>query len=209
MSDAAIEPQAQALDHIQKAESYKKLGLNAQVQHELWEAQRLDPAVVRDARYQALLSGATADLEQVQLLRTPQRVGAIMLFVNTAIGLLTLLLLLAANEAQSIDRSMVIAPIVSLFIGVNLWRGKPKWQQYTVIWAIIGLVVGGISAAVDGSIVDLLMQLAFSGSLLLLLVGTASRGRMIASIVLYAVGYIGLFFVLVALVVLYALAGGA
>jgi hypothetical protein len=209
MSDVAIEPQAQALDHIQKAESYKKLGLNAQVQHELWEAQRIDPAVVRDTRYQALLSGAAADVERVQSLRTPQRVGAIMLIVNTGIGLLTLLVLLAAGETQSVDRSMVIGPIVSLVIGINLWRARPKWQQYTVVWAILGLVFGGISALISGSILDLLMQVAFSGSLLLLLVGTASRGRVIASIALYAVAYVGLFFVLVAVAVLYGLAGGA
>jgi hypothetical protein len=209
MSNVAIEPQAQAINHIQKAESYKKLGLNAQVQHELWEAQRLDPMVVGDPRYQALLSGAVAAVERVQSLRTPQRVGAIMLIVNTGIGLLTLLLVVVGGETQSIDRGMLIGPIVSLVIGINLWRARPKWQQYTVIWAILGLVVGGVSALLNGSVLDLLMQLAFSGSLLLLLVGTASRGRMIASVVLYALGYVGLFFVLVALAVLYGLAGGA
>ena len=127
MSDAVIEPQVQALDHIQKAESYKKLGLSAQVQHELWEAQRLDPSIVRDPRYQALLSGAVTDVERVQSLRAPLRVGAVMLFVNSVFGLISLLLLLALGETQSLDRSAVIGPIVSLIIGVNLWQAKPKW----------------------------------------------------------------------------------
>jgi hypothetical protein len=59
-----VDPKAQAVVHIEKAEGYKKMGLNAQVQHELSEAKRLDPDVVHDPRYQTLHDGVVTEIQQ-------------------------------------------------------------------------------------------------------------------------------------------------
>jgi hypothetical protein len=194
MSDKVVDRKAQALGHLERAESYKKIGLNAQVQYEMSEAERLDPDIVHTPRYQKLQGGVTAETQQVQALRNPLRIGAVMLFVHTALSVFLLLLVLGAGGAGDLEAGNFVGPVVSAIIGVNLWRGKDQWQRYTVWWAVIGLVLFGGSALVEGDLVGLIAQLAFSGSLILLLAGTSSRGRMIASIVVYVVGYIGFVF---------------
>jgi hypothetical protein len=204
MSEAALDARTQALQHIRKAEGYKKLGLAAQVQHELWQAQRLDPAIVQDPLYQALFTTAATNVEQSQSLRAPFRIGAVMLWVNALLSVCLTLLLLAAGETGALGQGAIIGPIVSVIMGVNLWRERLQWKRYTVIWAIIGMVIWGIAGLVGGSWIDVILQVAFGASLILLLTGIPSRGRVIASVVLYAVGYIGL---LLAVLILSFLAG--
>ena len=193
---------------MHKAEEYQKLGLSAQVQHELWEAQRIDPTIIRDPRYQTLFGSAAAHDELEQSLRKPLRIGAGILLTNTAVGALLIVALLATGQASDISRGDIIGPIISASIGVNLWRLKRPWMRYTMIWAGLGLLWWGGVALAEGDWLSLVMQIAFSGSLLLLLAGTPTRGRTIAAVVLFGIGYMGVLFGVLALLALAALIGG-
>lgn len=206
MTEWNVDPKAQALVLVEKAESYKKMGLSAQVQHELSEAKRLDPEVVHNPRYQRLQGDVVAEIQQREALRNPLRIGAVMLFVHVALSVFLLLLILAAGNVNALGIGDFISPIISAIIGVNLWRGKEQWQRYTVWWAIIGLVLFGVIALAASDYASLIAQLGFSGSLILLLAGVPSRGRVIASIVVYVVGYIGFVLVFLALAFLSGLA---
>jgi hypothetical protein len=156
---------------------------------------------VHDPRYQTLHDGVVTEIQQKEALRGPLRVGAIILFVHAALSVFLLVLILVAGNADALGAAEFIGPIVSMIIGVNLWRRKEQWQRYTVWWAVIGLVLFGSVALIAGDYVSLIAQLSFSGSLILLLAGKGipSQGRVIASIIVYAVGYIGVVLVFLAL----------
>ena len=47
MNEPIMNTQAQAQSFLDKATTYKKLGLKAQVQHELEQARRVDPYIVQ------------------------------------------------------------------------------------------------------------------------------------------------------------------
>lgn len=199
MADRDDDSKTQALAHVERAEGYEKMGLNAQVQHELSEAERLDPDIVHIPRYQSLRSKIASKAQKAQALRNPLRIGAVMLFVNAAMGVFLWLLVLGVGNASDLGVGGFIGPIVNVVIGVNLWQGKEQWQRYTVWWAGIGLVLFGAIALAAGDFVGLIAQLAFSGALILLLAGTPSRGRTLASVIVYVVGYIGFVFAFLAL----------
>lgn len=207
MTEWSVDPKAEALVHLEKAEGYKKMGLGAQVKEELLEAKRLDPAVVFDARYRRLQEDVDTEVQQREALRNPLRIGAVMLFGHVALSVFLLLLILISGNFEVLSSADFIGPIVSAIIGVNLWRGKEQWQRYTLWWAILGLVLFGGAALVASDYVGLIAQLGFSGSLILMLVGVPSRGRVIASIVVYVVGYIGFVLVIMALSFLSAFVG--
>ena len=103
-----------------------------------------------------------------------------------------LLLFLSTGDASDLGGGDFLDPIISVLFGVNLWRGKEDWPRYTVWWAAIGLVIFGGGALLIGDWVSLIAQIAYSGSLILLLAGTPTKGRMIMAVILFAVGYIGL-----------------
>ncbi len=199
MTERNVDPKAEALAHVERADGYKKMGLSVQVQHELSEAKRLDPEIVHNPRYQRLQGDVVSEIQQREALRNSLRIGAVMLFVHVALSVFLLLLVMAAGNVDALGTGDFIGPIVSAIIGVNLWRGKEQWQRYTVWWAIIGLVLFGVISLAAGDYVGLIAQLSFSGSLILLLAGVPSRGRVIVSVIVYVVGYIGFVLVFLAL----------
>lgn len=198
MSDEAIDPKVKANLHLEKAEGYKKLGLAAQVQHEIAEAVRLDAGIINSARYHALQTKIVAEEKQKLSLRSPLRIGALMLFVNAGIGGFFLLFLLATGEGSTLSTGDFLNPIVSVIFGVNLWQGKDDWQRYTVWWAAIGLIFFGGGALLIGDWFSVIIQAAYSGSLIILLAGTPTKGRTTTAVVIYVVGYIGILFAFIA-----------
>jgi hypothetical protein len=192
MNEPIMNTQAQAQSYLEKAATYRKLGLNAQVQYELEQARRVDPYVVQEHRYKTLLEGATAEVIKVEALKTPLRVGAGMLFVNAAIGTFFLVLIFTMGGGADLAGGEIIAPIVNLIIGINLWQMKPQWQKYTVWWAGLGLVLFGAGALFSGDIFSLITQVGFSGSLILLLAGTPTKARTISAVATFLVLYLGM-----------------
>jgi hypothetical protein len=190
--NASLDPQSQALLHLEKAESYKILGLNGQVQYEMEQAKQMDAYVVQEPRYKALLVESATRTQATQALKTPFRVGAGMLFVNAVLGVLFLILILASGGGTALASNDFIAPIVNIIIGVNLWQMKKQWQKYTVWWAGLSLILFGGIALASGDYFSLITQIGFSGSLILLLTGIPSKVRTISAVVAYLVVYLGM-----------------
>ena len=199
MNEPIMNTQAQAQSYLDKAATYRKLGLRAQVQHELEQARRVDPYIVQEVRYKTLLEDVTAEVKKGEALKTPLRIGAGMLFVNAVIAAIFLTLILISGGGADLAGGDFIAPIVSLIIGVNLWQGKQQWQKYTVWWAALGLVLFGGAALVAGDFFSLITQIAFSGSLIVLLAGTPTKVRTISAVAIYVVLYLGMICLLFAL----------
>jgi hypothetical protein len=118
------------------------------------------------------------------------RIGAVMLFGDAVLAILLLLLILAAGEG--IDSTLVTTLIFDFIFGINMWLRKESWGRYTIWRAVLGLIIVGGGALSAGDTLGLIAQTAFSGALILLLVGERpSRGRSIASIATYLLGYLG------------------
>ena len=191
MSDIALDVHSQALTHLQKADSYQRIGLNSQAQHELWQAQQLDPAIVGDPQFQALYGGAVTQSTHDQSRQVAARIGAVMLFINALLNGFFALVLFALGNAGGIGAGALIALIVNMFIGINLWRGKAQWQRNTLAWAVLGLLFLGARALVAQEWSDFAMQVAFCLAMFLLLTGTPARWRNVTAIIVYTVGYLG------------------
>ena len=192
MNEPIMNTQAQAQSFLDKATTYKKLGLKAQVQYELEQARRVDPYIVQESRYKALVEDVAAEVKKAEALKTPLRIGAGMLFLNAVVGAIFLILIFVSGGGADLAGGDLIAPIVDLIIGVNLWQVKPQWQKYTVWWAALGLIIFGGIALVNGDFFSLITQLGFSGSLIVLLAGTPTKVRTIASVAIYLVLYLGM-----------------
>jgi hypothetical protein len=192
MNEPLINSQSQAGSHLDKAETYKKLGLLNQVRYELEQAKQLDPYIVQEPRYKRFIEETASRAQAVEALKIPFRIGAGMLFINAALGALFLVIILASGGFGDLASGDFIAPIVNLIIGVNLWQIKQQWQKYTVWWAALGLVLFGGLALVSGDYFGLLNQLGFSGALILLFAGTPSKARTIAAVAVFLVLYLGL-----------------
>ena len=191
MNEQITNTQAQAQSLLNKAETYRKLGLNVQVQYELEQARKIDPYIVEENRYKSLLAEAAAELNKLDELKTPLRIGAGMLFINAALGVINLILIFTTGDAGNLTRGEFIGPIVNIIIGANLWQVKVSWQKYTVWWAVIGLVLFGAGSLFNGDFLGLIIQLGFSGSLILLLTGTPSKARTIVSVAIFSVLFLG------------------
>jgi hypothetical protein len=207
MNEPMMNTQAQALSYLAKAETYKKLGLKAQVQYELDQAKRIDPYIVQEARYRTLLQESIPETKNVPELKTPLRIGTGMLVVNAVLNTLFLVLIFLSGDPSSINGGDIVAPIADIIIAVNLWQLKEQWKRYTVWWAVIGVVIFGIGSIVAGDYFSLIIQLGFSGSLILLLAGTPSKARTVAAVAVFLVLYLGVICLLFALSFLGAFAG--
>jgi hypothetical protein len=192
MNEPIVDTQAQAQSYLDKAETYKKLGLKAQVRYELGQARSVDPYVVQEDRYKTLLEEAAAEEKKFEALKTPLRIGAGMVFLNAVLGAFFLVLILISGGGTDLGSGDFIAPIVSVIIGVNLWNIKKQWQVYAVWWAALGLFFFGGGALISGDYFGLLAQLGFSGSLILLLAGTPTKARTIVAVAIYLLLYVGM-----------------
>jgi len=207
MNEPIMNTQAQAQSYIDKAETYKKLGLKAQVQYELEQARKVDPYIVHEARYTTLFEDSAAEAKKVEALKTPLRIGAGMLFVNAVLGVISLIIVLMSGNGANLGSGDFIGPIVNTIFGVNLWQIKANWQKYTVWWAILGLILFGGGALVSGDYFSLIIQVGFSGSLILLLAGTPSKARTVSAVAIFLVLYLGAICLLYSLAILGAFAG--
>src|SRR6185369_8881502 len=120
MNEPIINTQAQARSYLEKAETYTKLGLRAQVQYELEQARRVDPYIVEGLRYKTLLEANATAAKKVEDLKMPLRVGAGMLFVNALLGAIFLIIILTTGGGGNLGGSDIVAPIVDIIIAVNL-----------------------------------------------------------------------------------------
>ena len=102
-----------------------------------------------------------------------------------------MILILNSGSGAGLGGGDFIAPFVNLIIGANLWQVKQQWQKYTVWWAALGLVLFGGGALVTGDFFSLITQIAFSGSLILLLAGAPTKVRTISAVAIYLVLYVG------------------
>ena len=192
MNEPHINAQSRVQAHLDKAENYKKMGLKAQVQHELEQAKRIDPYVVQEARYKSLLQEDDTEKKVLEGLKTPLRLGAGMLIINALLNTLFLILIFTSGDSSNIGGGDIISPIVDIVIAVNLWQLKEPWKRYTVWWAALGLVIFGLGSIAIGDYFSLLTQVGFSGSLILLLAGSPSKVRTIAAVAVYLVMYLGM-----------------
>jgi len=192
MNEPIINSQSQAQLHLEKAETYKKLGLDGQVRYELEQAKQLDPYIVQEPRYKTFLEESASRAQATEALKIPFRIGAGMVFINAVLGALFLVLILISGGGGELASGDFIAPIINVIIGVNLWQIKLQWQKYTIWWAALGLVIFGGMALISGDYFSLLTQLGFSGALILLLAGTPSKMRTIAAVAVFLILYLGL-----------------
>ena len=192
MNEPIINSQSQAQLHLEKAETYKKLGLDGQVRYELEQAKQLDPYIVQEPRYKTFLEESASRAQATEALKIPFRIGAGMVFVNALLGALFLVLILTSGGGGGLASGDFIAPIINVIIGVNLWQIKLQWQKYTIWWAALGLILFGGMALVSGDYFSLLTQLGFSGALILLLAGTPSKVRTISAVAVFLILYLGL-----------------
>ena len=192
MSEPMIDAQSKAQSHLDKAETYKKLGLHNQVQHELNLAKPLAPYVAQEPRYKAFTEEIASKIQALEGLKFPLRIGAGMVLISALVDVVILIILFSTGGGSDLGSSDIISPIIDVIIAVNLWQINVNWQKYTVWWATLGLVLFGGAALVSGDFVSLLIQIGYSGSLILLLAGTPTKTRTYASIGLFAVMYIGL-----------------
>jgi len=207
MDNTFSDSQSQALSHLEKAEGYKKLGLNSQVQYELEQAKQVDPYIVHEARYQVLIEENASKVQDTQALKTPFRIGAGILFVNALIGTVILIIRLISGGLDNLGFDNFVQPIIDILIGVNLWQLNKGSQRPLVWWAVIGLVIFGGQSLFTGDYFGLIIQTAFDGSLILLLAGTPSKVRTTIAVIIFAVGYLGLICLGLAFLILGALAG--
>ena len=192
MNEPIMDTQAQAQSYLNKAETYKKLGLKAQVQFELEQARKVDPYIAQDTRYKTLLEDNIAEGKKIEEIKTSLRVGAGMLFINAVLGAFFLLLVLTSGGGSDLASGDFIAPIVNIIFGINLWQIKQQWQKYTVWWSVLGLVLFGGGALISGDFFGLIIQIGFSGSLILLLAGTPTKARTIAASAVFLIMYLGM-----------------
>jgi len=207
MNETLPNSESQAASYLEKAETYKKLGLKAQVQYEMEQAKGIDPYIVHEPRYKALIEADTAELQKKEALKTPLRIGAGMLLVNAVINVIFLIIIISVGGAADMEGSDIISPIADVVIAINLWQLKEQWKRNTVWWAVIGLVIFGLGALVSSDYFGFIIQVGFSGSLILLLAGTPSKARTITAVAVFLVVYLGAICLIFALSALGALAG--
>jgi len=192
MNEPLINAQSQAQAYLDKAETYKKLGLKAQVQYELEQAKRIDPYVVQEPRYKALLQEDDTEKKAVEGLKVPLRLGAGMLIINALLNTLFLILIFSSGDSSGIGGGDIVSPIIDIVIAFNLWQLKLPWQRYTVWWAALGLILFGGVALINSDYFGLITQLGFSGALILLLAGIPSKVRTISAVAVYLILYLGM-----------------
>jgi len=109
-----------------------------------------------------------------------QRIAGGLLIANAVIVGLELLLMpsdpTSKDPFNSPGRS-VLPALIDVFIGVSLLSKNKKVLPWAILRAALGLVIFVAIRAVQGDVFLAVMQMAVSGSLLLLLIGDAAKPR--------------------------------
>lgn len=116
------------------------------------------------------------------------RIAAGMLFVSAIADITGMVFYATLNGWQSLGREKIVILIINILIGVVLWLGSAR---YALGWAII-FIFYGIYQLVSGNSYAFILGIAFSASLILLLVGKPSRARIITAILIFVVVHLGL-----------------
>jgi hypothetical protein len=134
-------------------------------------------------------------LEEIGEKRLALRVGAGMLFVNAIVGALMsgLMLLLLSGQTGATEGIGIVwctssvPATIDILIGFALWRGNGRqWANWAIIRAVLGAVFFGFANLAQGYFLDALLQIALSGSLVLVLTGKGNRTRTWIAIAIFA-----------------------
>jgi hypothetical protein len=102
--------------------------------------------------------------------------------------------LLSSSGTQTTTPYIAIA--IDVLIGISLARGSLKWRPWAVLRCVLGAVFYGGMSAAKGEWFEAGFTVAYTGSLLLLLLGTPGKARTIVGAVaaglLTALTYVGL-----------------
>ncbi len=187
----AFDMQARAREHLTKAQNFQNMGMAAAAENELNQARQLDPTIVADPGYQSLSTQKAAQSARTAAMKFPMWTAAGVLIVDAIVNLLLWLINLASGVTDSLIFWMPVHIIVDIILAVGLFRLNETSKRTTVWWAVVGLVLGAITSFTSLSWLDLILQISYSGSLLLLLVGNASKIRAGLGIAVFSIGYLG------------------
>jgi hypothetical protein len=185
---------ALAQEYLNKAINFQQMGMMASAERELAEARRLDPTIVSNSRYQSISAQRAEEQGRAEAMKLPMRVVAIMLLVDAIVYVLLWLLDLSSISSRSEFEFLVWGLVhigVDVFIAVNLLRLKETATRWTLWWAVVGLIGGLLTSLAPLDMPSIVLQFAYSGALLLLIVGKPSKVRIAIAVVVYVLGYIG------------------
>lgn len=103
--------------------------------------------------------------------------------------------LFALRMGDELSPRVAIPIVFDVVIGLSLLAQQDRFLAWAIFRAAVGAIVFSIASALEGNYCGVPMQLLVSGSLLGLLVGDATRPRMIVSLLaygLYLVTFVGL-----------------
>jgi hypothetical protein len=178
-------------DHLTKALNFQRMGMMASAQRELELARLADPSVVSDPRYQGFFAQQAQQNAENEAWKLPMRIAAGLLFADILVTVVLLLLNLVAGSFGEWAIWSVVHVGVDLYLAIVLLQLKDTARRITIWWAVIGLILGTLSALGASSWPDVIMQVCFSGSLLLLLAGKPSKVRAWLSVAVFVLGYLG------------------
>ncbi len=118
-------------------------------------------------------------------LATALRLACVALALNAAVNAVELV----ANPTAFSKEFVLSAAAMDLALALALWT-RPRWREpvrrFVIVRVLFGLLVFGATVFFKGDRIGAAMQATLSGSLLLLLVGEASRARARAGVALNA-----------------------
>lgn len=119
-----------------------------------------------------------------------QRIAGGLLITNAVIVFLELAIMPSeptSKEPFSSPGQSILPAIIDVVIGVSLLSKSKKVLPWAIFRAALGLVLFVAVRAIQGDVFLAVMQVAVSGSLLLLLVGDASKPRIAFGSVLFSI----------------------
>jgi hypothetical protein len=119
---------------------------------------------------------------------TSLRIAAGMFFASAITNLLGVVFYAASNGWQSLGYENVVILIINILIGVVLLLGSAR---YALGWAFL-FILYGIYQLISGNSYAFILDIAFSSSLILVLIGKPSKVRMITAVAVFVVVYLGL-----------------
>jgi hypothetical protein len=185
-----FDTEARAREHLTKALNFQRMGMAASAEYELNQARQLDPAIVSDSLYQTFHTQVAEQQALAEGWKLPLRIGAGILIADALTTVILGLLNLAGGHFEFLIWALVRLGL-DVYLIINLLRLKDTARRAALWWAGLGLVLGSLSALAAGSWVDLMMQISFSGALLLLLLGRPSKVRAGLAAGLFGLCYFG------------------
>jgi Tfp pilus assembly protein PilF len=157
----------------------------------IWESLRHAKGRQEDdeegAPRQAVVAPLQARLAETRL---ALRVGAALLLANVGVAILIGILSLLVTRDKTVGQLSLLSMAIDLVIGINLWCGRTQWRAWAVLRAVLGFIFWGLAALARGSYLNLAIQAAISGALILVLAGEGRRWRTLSAVGLFSAGLI-------------------